>query len=1043
MKRKIFAILLPMLIFAMFAACGGDTQLDFSNVDYASSTYKHINNGGIADSSGLPYDVDAITSATLTVEGPGVVASIPLSIRELENRTEGLSRGVYSDKSGKYIYEGVDLAYMLKDMVSGDNGIVLTDKAYCVDLKNCNRETIASFDLTDVLKASSDGRPILLAYGKGSTDGTLSAPFVFDAVNKSEHSLGYVSKLKNDDGCLRLVYDLKSYGENNDYKTYSNVAYVYVREKSEPGFKHTEASDKAYNSSKLTDYIISFRGDALGHEMDFTVKQLEALSQYDKNGKLVEGGIGYSDFYSLANTSYWYVNEYEGLDLYKLLLYLGMDNAEDMGLAKARTTLVSFLAADGVTSQQSFSVDTLSYPDGFGFYKKNAADPGDGSYKPTNADLVKTGYPVLLAYGVNNYPYTIGKSDDGYLSGLANNGGPMRVVFGKTEYSHANGSYQVQYLSDIIAANNVYCNTHKYTDNTAQNRLKDDKLSIKVYDEDGNALQDSSMTVGEIEDIIYGKDVQGNTVKEAKAKDSYEVIENNQPTISVYEGVNLEYLLMNVLGLPGKNGTVTFSDGKNELTVTMADLFADGYNTSLNREGLSSLLVFAKNGSPMVPNAESEGYVKEFALNPYLKTDPASYTVDNRGGPLAVIIPSSLSDKCNAQSIMNVTSITVKLEPDAYAHTAAPPYSTYAGSSVRFYGEGLSGEKTYTVSDLESMQTRAVTSDYSMLGSDGKLTEERYRGVPVYELFTEIGLKNNAGDVTVYADDGTKVTFSLSQLKKQNFTNYLTPSQAPLGAMLAFGSGKIGGDIMSGRALVPNESSKGYDPDYANAGGPLKLIMPQESGDAQNSKLCVKNVVAIEVSANDINTWGHAMSDVYSEFLDDKFTLTIKNDDSEWTHDFTVEELESLPGIRVRDKYTVLDLGECEGIDIWKFVKLVAGNVKGIDDPVSVTMYASDGYKNDLLSVFYKDGLENGVEDENGDRKALILAYAVNGYPLVDSESHEGYTGLAKNAFGPLRVVAETNQGASVKYANKLVVTIPGSGKINITVDNGIFEPGK
>ena len=82
------------------------------------------------------------------------------------------------------------------------------------------------------------------------------------------------------------------------------------------------------------------------------------------------------------------------------------------------------------------------------------------------------------------------------------------------------------------------------------------------------------------------------------------------------------------------------------------------------------------------------------------------------------------------------------------------------------------------------------------------------------------------------------------------------------------------------------------------------------------------------------------------------------------------------------------------------------------------------------------------IEDENGDRKPLILAYAFNGYPLVDSESHEGYTGLAGNTDGPLRVVAETNQGASVKYANKLVVTIPGSGKINITVDKSIFSGG-
>ena len=1039
MNRRNLILLLFVALLALITACTANSGIDFSDLDFSGSVYKHINNGGIDDASGLPYNVDAITSATVTVEGPGVVASIPLSVRELENRTEGLFRGLYSDKSGQYIYEGVDLAYMLKEMVDGDSGIILTDKAYLVDLKDCNRETIASFSLEEVFKASADLRPILLAYGIGTKDGSVSAPFVFDAENESEHALGYVERLKNDDGCLRLVYDLKSYGDNKDYKAFSNVAYVYVREATEPGFKHTGAEPGTYGASRLTDYIIAFRGDALGCELDFTVEQLEALVKYASDGKPAEGGIGYSDYYSLANNSYWYVNAYEGLDLYKLLLYLGMDTAEGMGTAAARTTLVSFLAADGMASTESFSVDMLSYPDAFGFYKKNAADMGDGSYKPTNADLVDTGYPVLLAYGVNNYPYTIGKTDAGYLSGLANNGGPMRVVFGKTQYNHANGSYQVQYLSDVIVGNDVHYNTHNYTDNAGQNGLKDNLLRIKVLDEDGNTLTNTGMTVGEIEDIIYGEDVEGGTVKAARVKDSYELLEDGSPVTSVFEGVGLKYFLMDVLGLPGTNGTVTFSNGKEQLTVAMTDLFAKGYNTSLGREGLTSLLAFAKNGAPMVPSAQSEGYTSEYRLAPFVDSDPASYTVDNDGGPLAVIIPSSSADVCTALSVMNITSITVALEPDAYAHLAAP-YVEAADRTVRFYGEGLYGEREYSVSELESMQTRAVTRDYSILDNSGGLHEERYRGVPVYELFTDIGLKNNAGDVTVYADDGTRVTFSLSQLKKQTFQNTISPGQETLGAILAYGSGIAGGDMMDGRPLVSKESDPGYDPAYKNTGGPLKLIMPQESESSANAGLCVKNVIAIEVSANDIDTWGHAMSDIFSEFLDYELTFTVKNDDSEWSQVFTVRQLEALSGIRVRDTYSVLDLGECEGIDIWKFIKLIAGDVQGIDDPVSVTVYATDGYKNDLLSVFYKDGLENGAVDENGDRKTLILAYAVNGYPLVDSESHEGYTGLTGNAFGPLRVVAETNQGASVKYVSKLVVTVPGSGKLDITVDSGIFD---
>lgn len=1030
------AILVAAVLVLVFVDFGPKLAI-FTDVDFANSPYKHINNGGITDDETLPYNIDAITGSTMTVEGPGVVTSIPLSVRELENRTEGLVRGIYKDSNGKFIYEGLDLYYLLNNMVEGDNGIILTDTAYRVVLKNSNRESISEFTLEDISKAHNDNRPILLAYGIGDTDGETLAPFVFDAKTEGEHSLGYVSELENDDGCIKLVYDRSDYGDN-DYKTFSNVAYVYVCEETEPGFKHTNCSKDSYGGSEYTDYIITFRGEKLGCEIPMTVAQLEDLVVYDKDGNINEGGIGYTDTYSLANNAYWYVNKYEGLDLYKLLMYLGMDSAEDMGKKESRTSLVTFIAADGVQANETFSVETLSYPDAFGFYNKNAADLNDGAYVPTNADLVKTGYPVLLSYGVNNYPYTISKNDPNYLSGLSNSGGPMRVVFGKTEYNHPNGSNQVQYLSEVIVGSDVLYNTHKYTDNDAQNALTDNTVSIVVNKEDGTKLIDRTASVGEVEDVIYGKDVAGDAKKAAKVKDSFEVKGSNGYTTDIYEGVNLGYFLMDVIGLPGTNGTVTFSNGKDSLTVTLEELFRSGYNAELGRSGLSSIIAFAKNGSPMVTDSSSKGYVKEISLNPFSDTDPKTFKVGNSGGPLSVIIPSTGTGKCDARSISNVTSITVTLIPDSYAHIEEP-YNQLETNTVKFYGAGLDKETTYTVKELESRQTKTRTLDFSMLNKAGESFEARYRGLAIYDLFTEIGIKNNAGDVIVYASDGSKYTFSLSLMKK-SYQNFLSPDKTAVTAMLAYGTAPLSNELMEGTPLVKTSSSQGYVADVKNDGGPLKLIVPQETKDSANASLCVKNVVAVEVTANEITTWGHRMSDIYGEFLDSKFTVTIKNESSEWTHDFTVGELENLTGIVVRDKYSVLDIGTCEGLDVWKLIQLIAGGVEGIDDPVSVTAYANDGYKNDLLSVFYKDGFVNGISDEKGDAKKIILCYAVNGYPLVDSEGHEGYTGMAGNTAGPMRIIAETNQGASVKYCVKLVVTVPGTSPIDIKIDKSMFE---
>ena len=172
------------------------------------------------------------------------------------------------------------------------------------------------------------------------------------------------------------------------------------------------------------------------------------------------------------------------------------------------------------------------------------------------------------------------------------------------------------------------------------------------------------------------------------------------------------------------------------------------------------------------------------------------------------------------------------------------------------------------------------------------------------------------------------------------------------------------------------------------------------------------------------------MSDVYSEFLSYPMTFTVRNDEHECTVEMTVQELEAMEELVVRDDYSVLEIGTCEGIDLWQLVQKLAGDVPGINEPVSVTVYADDGYKNDVLSVVYMDGLVNGVTDAEGNRKSVQICYAVNGLPCVNSENHEGYTGLAGNMGGPLRIVVENVQGASVKYFNKLVVTVPGTDEI-------------
>ena len=824
----------------------------------------------------------------------------------------------------------------------------------------------------------------------------------------------YVDKLKNEDGCIKLVYDVDTYGKNN-YKEFANVAYVYVAEEKEPGFKHVNNTvNPLYNDSKYTDYIITFRGSELKNEITMTVKDIENVVKYDNKNQVVKNGMGVRDEYSLANNAYWYVNTYEGVDLYKYLMYLGMEDAKTMGLKKARTTLVKFIAADGAESNETFSIDTLSYPDAFGFYKKNSNDKNDGTYISTNEDLVKLGYPVLLAYGVNYYPYTITKADEAYVSGLSNSGGPMHVVFGKTQYNHPNGSNQIQYLDTVVVGEDILYNTHTYTDDENIKKYKDDTLKIVIKNEKDEIINEKVVSVEEIENLVYGENVSKQDKKLYKLKDHYETSANGNVESHIYEGVDLNNFLLEYIKLTGLNGSIEFKSQNEEVKVSLDSLFKEGYNNVLKRGNIRPIIAFAKNGKALVKNENSDGYVDYIGLKAETNEN-SKYEVKNFGGPLTIILPSADKENYNGKHLYNVDTIVIKLDVDKYSHIYNDE-DNLKNNKILFTGPGLEKEVYLTVTDIEEMQTKIKTMILNIQENDNggsKTYADRYRGMPLYDLFKIIGIKNNAADVTIEGASGKSITVPLNRIKNK----YEFIKGEIEVAMLAFGKRPDDeeGDMTS------NEFASNGKALTLKDGGPIKFIIPFEDVDSTNAVFFVENVTKVYVAANEIDTWSHSMSDVYSEFLDDTFTMVIKNDTDEIEKVWTLKELEEMKDLIVRDKYFVLNIGDAEGIDIWKLVKKNY-DIKN-ENLVSVIFYAEDGYKNDVLSVVGINALENGVEFDGEDKKVL-LSYAINGYPLVNDENHEGYTGLAKNTDGPMRLIVENVQGASVKKCNKVVVTV-------------------
>ncbi|NLN47840.1 MAG: molybdopterin-dependent oxidoreductase [Clostridiales bacterium] len=949
--------------------------------DYTVSPFKHITNGGLSGKE--PYNVDAITGATLTFEGPGLEASIPLSVREAENQNAGAHRGDYTDvrdgKATTFKYEGIRLDYLLRNMTSGETGIKLTNSAYKVLIKNRVRQTVAEFTLDEIKQAEASKKPIIVAYGTGSADGSKAMPFVYDG------EPGKDPALDNDDGCIKLVYDKSVFAKdpNPGYIKFGNMAYIYVAEKVTPGYKHDKAP---YVSPENSEYVITITGDKLGREVNYTVKEIEDMVKYE-NGLPAAGGMGYRAEYNLSNSNYWYVNEYEGVKLWDLLKKAGIP--ESMSKGTDSQTLVEFTATDGYKDFDKFTLAQISNPNLFKYYEKNPLDLNDGKYISKDADdLRATGFPVLVAYGVNGYPYVIKNTLDGYKSGLGNDGGPVRIIYGKTEYYHANGSKQAKLLDKIIVGKEINYSTHSQNPNKTYNALAANKISVTVIGMDGSTLKKQDYTIKDIENMIYGSDVKNTEKVKAKVKSIFAVKKGDNVYEDLYEGVNLEYFLKEKVAIPGSKGTVIFANGDSELKVSL-----DVISAAKDK----SMLAFAKNGSPMVADKNAEGYV-----NNYTDGSGDKINVKNDGGPLMALMP-------NAKTLNGVTSITINLHPDKYAHIDAP-YKDLAGKTIVFEGPGtrLAAPKTFKVSDIEGKQNLVITADYNIKKATSE-SKIRYRGIDLYSFLRseDIGLQSNASEIIVTASDGKTHTFPLADVMNTD-----------LKMILAYGSSSVDNNNPDdGKPLVESKDSKGYDAVYGNSGGPLYLILGQKSADDMNSQSTVKDVVKITVNASAVSSWKHDMSPTYSQYLDTTF-LELEGTALAKSVKFSLRELEAMDDVIHRDSYFYIGEHQHEGLNVWKLISEKAGLKIGVE-LTSVKVVASDGFSRDLLSVFGKDALEKGIAD-GLDRKIILLSYAGDGVPLVTDTNSDGYT--SGNDGGPLRLITHQNQGACLKNVVKFVV---------------------
>ena len=539
---------------------------DKREVVTSSSPYKHI------DKEGEPYNVDAITGATFTIEGPGVKGYRAISLRQIEEDVAGQSVQSYFERmDGKVIensYEGINAGYLIENYFNGK------EKGGKNTFKDKSRKTILTVPIEEAVN-------YVVSYGINEV------PLVY--LDTEE---GYVDEKNNDNGCFKLVYEQQ---EKNAVE-FSNVAYVYIEEKDAKNIY--EHSYPPYDGSKLADYELIIHGDALDKEVRYTVSDIEAMTDLHVTME-----------YSLSNSEYfWYYNTYKGVPVWNLLLDAGLEPDID------EDTKVQFIAADNYNFAP-MTIKEIKDSSFYGYYEKSAMDTGDGTFPGEYVDPLYTGMPVLAAYGFNKYPYVTRPSDEGYNSGLGNDGGPVRIIFGKTNYNDTNGSNQVQFAKEIIIGEGtsvLSANQGTGAGETTRTEISegswnhnqdvyDEYLDIPVLRVTGSQVKEPmTFTLRQIEAMTAVRDIYtGDGVHQ-------------------FEGVNLWQLISEEVGL--KDGvdvpSIRVFSGQNYNQILRST--EQVKNGVLNSQGQIKdiILAYAVDGYPLVKNESDSGYANNNAYGP-------------------------------------------------------------------------------------------------------------------------------------------------------------------------------------------------------------------------------------------------------------------------------------------------------------------------------------------------------------------------------------------------------------------------------------------
>ncbi|MDO4582076.1 MAG: FN3 associated domain-containing protein [Bacillota bacterium] len=160
-----------------------------------------------------------------------------------------------------------------------------------------------------------------------------------------------------------------------------------------------------------------------------------------------------------------------------------------------------------------------------------------------------------------------------------------------------------------------------------------------------------------------------------------------------------------------------------------------------------------------------------------------------------------------------------------------------ADTLLEISGDGVGGSSYWSMADLQALsgyQAEAVYSTHNNWPTEGSISG---KGVALYGLLQEAGLRDNAASVRLIASDGFAVTLTMQQVRESRYT-YPSGAEVPAIVAWAYGEG----------AASPQSQ--------------LRFLIGQIAPSEVNTSAMVEKLCKIEVSTSGGGRWAAPAIDV-------------------------------------------------------------------------------------------------------------------------------------------------------------------------------------